>query len=102
LEYELRQFNGGINSGLPSDNRHVDDYLKEMEKRKSNLVQWLEDFRSKYGEHAEAQQAIDDTETALHKYKEKIGPIMDKVNVEKAINARKADGSPLVIIICIY
>jgi uncharacterized phage infection (PIP) family protein YhgE len=97
LKYELEHFNKGIDKGLPTDERSVDNYLKDMEKHKSNLVQWLEDFKSKYGTFNEAQQTITDTESALNRYREKIGPIMAKVNINKAINARAADGSPLVI-----
>ncbi len=94
----MERFNGGLDKGLPSDNREVDAYLARMGKHNSSLIQWLEDFKGKYGEFAEAQTAIKDTEAALQKYKEKIGPILLKVSIDKAIDARAKDGSPLVLL----
>ncbi len=96
MKWELENFNNGLDRGLPTDDREVDRYLERMAKHNSCLIQWLEDFKSKYGEHEDAQKPIKDTEDALRKYKEKIGPIMTKVNIAKAIDARAKDGSPLV------
>ncbi len=96
MKWELERFNAGLDSGLPSDDREVDKYLEKMAKHNSNLIQWLEDFKGRFSAYEQAQTAIKDTETALLRYKEKIGPIMIKVNVAKAIDSRAKDGSPLV------
>ncbi len=96
MKWELEHFNSGLDKGLPTDDREVDNYLARMAKHNSCLIQWLEDFKSKYGEYEEAQSAIKDSEDVLYKYKQKIGPIMIKVNIAKAIDARAKDGSPLV------
>lgn len=50
LEYELRTFKAGIEKGIPTDNREIDSYIKKMAKHYSSLVQWLEDFKIKFGE----------------------------------------------------
>jgi hypothetical protein len=96
LEYELKQLNGALDKGVPTDNRQVDSYINSIKKSHANLVQWLEGFRGKYGEEEAAQQAIKDTEAVLQKYKQKTGGMLAKVEIEKAIEARAADGSPLV------
>ncbi len=92
----MENFNKGIEAGVPKDDREVDAYLTRMAKHNSCLIQWLEDFKAKYGEYTEAQKAIQDTESSLQRYKEKIGPMMLKVNIAKAIDARAKDGSALV------
>jgi hypothetical protein len=92
----LEQFTNGITAGVPKEGQKVDEYLTKMAKHNSNLIQWLEDFKNKYGDAPEAQQPIKDTEGALKNYKSKIGAAMAKVHIAKAIEARKADGSPLV------
>ncbi len=92
----MENFNSGLDKGLPKDDREVDKYLERMAKHNSCLIQWLEDFKGKYGEYEQAQVAIKDAESALQKYKEKIGPMLVKVAVAKAIDARAKDGSPLV------
>lgn len=59
------------------------------------MIEWLEDFKAKLGEYEEAKSTIQEVEEALHLYKE----VTDKVRIpwviEKARDARKADGSVL-------
>ncbi len=57
---------------MPLDDREVDKYLDRMAKHNSNLVQWLEDFKSKFGDHEDAKKPIADTENALLRYKQKV------------------------------
>jgi hypothetical protein len=61
-----------INKGVPSDKRFVDDYLNWLSKTKDLLVQWLEDFKSKLGQYELAKPTIDEVESALKLYEEKI------------------------------
>jgi hypothetical protein len=66
-----------LNSGIPTDSRKVDEYLNKQSQTRDLLVQWLEDFKSKLGEYDLAKPTIDEVESALQLYKEKIeaGPI---------------------------
>ncbi len=104
MKWELEHFNAGLDQGLPKDEREVDRYLERMSKHNTCLLQWLEEFKGKFVEFekfAEFEQArtdIRDSETALQKYRDRIGPIMMKVNIAKALDARAKDGSPLVLL----
>lgn len=84
-----------INKGIPTDSRYVDEYLKTLETDRGLLIQWLEDFKSKFGDSPIAQPTIDEIEDAFKLYDVVIGGSMAKVKVEKARDARKADGSVL-------
>jgi hypothetical protein len=55
----------------------------------------LEDFRARLGEYPEAQSTIQEVEKALRLYKAEIGSEMERVQLRKAIQARRADGSVL-------
>ncbi len=96
MKWELENFNKSIDNGIPSDDRQVDAWVAKLAKHNSNLIQWLEDFKSKYGEYEYAQKHIKDVEDALAKYKEKVGLMLAKVAIAKAVDARAKDGSPLV------
>ncbi len=96
MKWELENFNKSIDNGIPSDDRQVDAWTTKLAKHNNNLIQWLEDFKSKYGEHPDAQKHIKDVEEVLQKYKEKVGPMLAKVAIAKAVDARAKDGSPLV------
>jgi hypothetical protein len=61
-----------LNKGVPTDKRFVDEYLDQLFKTKELLVQWLEDFRSKFGQYALGQPTIAEVTTALNLYEEKI------------------------------
>jgi cytochrome c peroxidase len=73
----------------------VDAYLESTEKAYTLLVQWVEDFRSKYGEYEDAQPTILKIEEALALYKDTIGRSRVKIEVQRARDARKAQGSVL-------
>ncbi len=96
MKWELENFHKSIDSGIPSDDRQVDAWTAKLEKHNSCLVQFLEDFKSKYGEHEDAQKPIKDIDEALLKYKVKVTPLIAKVKIAKALDARAKDGSPLV------
>ncbi len=98
MKWELVNFHKSIDSGIPSDDRQVDAWMAKLEKHNSCLIQFLEDFKSKYSEHEDAHKPIKDIEDALRKYKEKVTPLLAKVKIAKALDARAKDGSPLVAI----
>ncbi len=92
----MENFHRSIDNGIPKDDREVDNWTKKLAKHNSALVQWLEDFKSKYGEHDDAKKHIGDVEVVMIKYKEKVVPMLVKVEIAKAVDARAKDGSPLV------
>ena len=64
-------------------------------KEKELLVEWLEDFKSKLGEHAEANATIKECEKALDQYHLVVESVRVPLMIQNARNARKADGSCL-------
>jgi hypothetical protein len=61
-----------LNKGIPTDKRFVDEYLNGVAKTKELLIQWLEDFKSKFERYELAQETISSVNTALQLYREKI------------------------------
>ncbi len=96
MKWELENFHRAIDNGIPSDDRQVDAWIAKLAKHNSNLIQWLEDFKSKYEDHEDAKKHIADVDEVLLKYKVKVGPLLAKVAIAKALDARAKDGSPLV------
>ena len=64
-------------------------------KEKELLVQCLEDFKSKYMEHSEAQETIRECESALDSYQSHVEKVRIPLMIQNARNARKANGSCL-------
>ncbi len=74
----------------------MDKYLEDLSKSNGLLIQWLENFKAQFFEYPnEIQPTVAKVEDALHLYKHKIGSAMVGVKIQKAINARRADGSVL-------
>jgi hypothetical protein len=98
-----------LKEGIPSDPRFPDrrdKYIDDQTKEQGLFVQWLESFKAKFGEIAEAKPTITEVEEALALYNNVIcnNIIMylyinfylvagrQKVEILKAIEAR---GAPL-------
>jgi hypothetical protein len=57
-----------LNKGVPTDKRFVEEYLNNLSQTKELLIQWLEDFKSKFGQYELARPTIDEVESALKEY----------------------------------
>jgi hypothetical protein len=95
LEHHLSSFVNSIKEGIPTDKRFVDDYLEKLEKLNGKLIEWLEDFRSRFGQYNEAESTIHRVEDALKLYRLTIAASKVKLDVARARDARKAQGSVL-------
>jgi hypothetical protein len=84
----LERFNKNLADGIPTDSRAVDDYLSSMATTQGLLVQWLEDFKSRFGDYSEAAAVIAQVEDSLKLYQRVIGDSAAKVTIQKAIEAR--------------
>jgi hypothetical protein len=82
--YFLKQ----LNKGIPTEHRHVDDYVERQSKVYNLLVEWLEDFRSRFGQHDEAQPTIDEVNQGLALYQQVVLASKRKIDLQKAIEAR--------------
>ena len=69
--------------------------MSEMEKENNRITQWLEDFKSKYGDHEDAKEIINEVETAMKSYVTNIVSAKAKIEIQKAVEARRAQGSVL-------
>jgi hypothetical protein len=58
-------------------------------------VLWLEDFKSRYGEYEEATATINEVEDALRLYKDVVESAKVKLEIQRAIEAKKEQGSVL-------
>ena len=62
LDYHLRNFKAALEKGLPGDPRFPErdnEYIEEQAKQYDLMLQWLEDFKSKFGQYDQAQATID-------------------------------------------
>ena len=95
LDWHLERFVSKLKAGIPKETRDIDPYLDEQAKTYSLLVQWLEDFRSRFGLYEEAIPIINEAESALQLYRTTIGAAKVKVDIQKARDAKRAEGSIL-------
>jgi hypothetical protein len=84
-----------LKSGIPTDPSHEDEYVEKTTKSHGLLVQWVEDFKSKFNYVADAEPVIAKVEEALKLYKEVLGKTATVRAIQKARRARKAEGSVL-------
>jgi hypothetical protein len=87
--------NTALDKGLPSDQRVQAEWMKQRSKENNSLIAWLENFKSQFTSAAEATETINQCQTALSKYQKIVGPLRQAVEIQEAVNARKADGSAL-------
>ena len=98
LDHHLTSFKGQLEKGLPGDPRFPErdnEWIDAQSKSKELLVQWLEDFKSKFGEYEESWKTIEECEAVLSLYKSIILPLKVPLEIQNARNARKKDGSVL-------
>jgi hypothetical protein len=95
LEHHLTRFTSEIKKGIPTDKRFIDSYLESLAKEYNLLIQWLEEFRSKLGEYEEAQETIKEVSEALKLYRTRIAASKVKLDVQRAVDARREQGSVL-------
>ena len=95
LDHHLSGFVDKVKKGIPTDASAVDSYLEDTAKTQNLLLQWLDDFRARFEEYEDAQPIIKSIEEALALYKQVIGASRVKIDVQKARDARKAQGSVL-------
>ena len=73
----------------------ANQYMTEQEKVNGLLIQWLEEFKSMFGNYPEAQPTIQEVEAALSQYKEVVGRVKIPLDIKRAKDARRQDGSIL-------
>ena len=87
-----------MEKGIPGDPRFPErdnEWVEEQVKKNNLLVQWLEDFKSKYGEYEQAYDTINQCEEVLDLYKKVVNKVRIPLLVKNARNARLAQGSCL-------
>ncbi len=94
LDHHLKNFKGDLEKGLPNDPRFPErdnEWVASREKEQKKLVEWLEEFKSKYGEYKEAWETIDECTEVLQKYQEMAETVRVPLMIRNARNARKPD-----------
>lgn len=69
--------------------------MSTLEKSHGLFIQWLEDFKSRFGGYPEAQPTIKEVEDALKLYQDVVGKVKVPLNIKRAREARTAQGSVL-------
>jgi hypothetical protein len=64
----------------------VDSYIERVSKTKELLIQWLEDFKSKFAQYEIAKPTIDEVEKALKLYALFIGGTQLRVAMNKFLD----------------
>ena len=75
LKHHLEGFNNALDKGIPGDPRFPErdnEWIEARAKEQKLLVEWFEDFNSKFGDYQEAAETVQECEGALSKYKEKV------------------------------
>src|SRR2546425_458172 len=77
-----------LKEGIPNDPRFPDrrdEWLTNIEKESTLITQWLEDFKSKFGEYPEAKEIITEVEDALALYQLSVGKNLLVGNVQRSL-----------------
>lgn len=69
--------------------------MNEQQKVHGLLIQWLEDFKAKFGEYSEAKSTIEEVESTLKLYKDVVEKVKIPLDIQRARDARRSDGSVL-------
>ena len=69
--------------------------MNEQSKEKEGIVQWVEDFKSKYGNYTEALDTIKEAEKVIDLYKQTVDKIKIPLDIKNYCNARREQGSLL-------
>ena len=81
-----------MEKGIPGDPRFPErdnEWVEEQTKKKTLLIEWLENFKSKFAEYKEARSIIEDCENVLGNYKDKVEKVRIPIEIQNARNARK-------------
>ena len=87
-----------MEKGLPGDPRFPErdnEYIEEQAKRNDLLLQWIEDFKSKFGQYEQAQSTIEEVDQVLELYNKVVGSVRIPLMIQNARNARTKEGSVL-------
>lgn len=98
LVHHLKTMNGQLDKGLPADPRFPErDYqwIDELTQSKDKLLEWLEGFKSQYNMYEQAWPTIEECELILQKYNQIVQKIKIPIEIQKARNAKRAQGSVL-------
>jgi hypothetical protein len=87
-----------LSEGIPNEPRFPerrDEYITSTEKENNAITQWLEAFKSKFAEYEESADIIGQVDTALSLFQSVVGKGKAKVEIQRAIEAKRAQGSVL-------
>ena len=87
-----------MEKGLPGDPRFPErdnEYIEEQAKRNDLLLQWIEDFKSKFGQYEQAQSTIEEVDQVLELYNKVVGSVRIPLMIQNSRNARTKEGSVL-------
>jgi hypothetical protein len=88
LEYHLSRFVASLRQGIPQDKSKAGEYVDSLTTVNGLLVQWLEDFKARFGEYEESKATIYEVEAALKKYNKIIGGAKLAAELRAAIENR--------------
>jgi hypothetical protein len=77
-----------VKRGLPLDNSKTEEYINKLSAEAALLTQWLEQFKSRFGEHEEAVATINSIESALRLFAKLVGGSKLAVELQRALNDR--------------
>jgi hypothetical protein len=83
--------NKALDKGLPNDPRFPErdnQWLTERTKEHTLLVEWLENFRSQFGEYSEADATFQECSAVLEKYATKVEKIRKPLEIQNAVLAK--------------
>ena len=96
LDYHISHFDHLLKTGYPNDTQVKNEsWIQQCSKDRDLLLEWLEDFKSNYQQYNEAQETIQKCESLLDNYTSQVQKVKIPLDIQKARNARKSDGSNL-------
>src|SRR5262249_25747856 len=87
-----------LKEGIPNEPRFPerrDEYINNRVKELGLLIQCLEDFKQRFSEYEEALPVISEVEASFLLYNQVVVAAKAKVEIQRAIEARREQGSVL-------
>ena len=98
IENTLNNLKNALDKGLPGDPRFPErdnQFVFQRKEEYSSLVDRIEFFKAKFGDHPDATELINETDKVFNLYNQFMKDIAVPLGVQNARNARLKDGSVL-------
>lgn len=76
-----------MKKGIPKDKKQANEFIEELRKTYNLLLQWIEDFKTKFSQHPESSPTISQVENSFKLYRKIIGASEPQTSTKASASA---------------